>query len=147
MGLLLGKLAVLKERGGARADASLLEQLIGLFGRVAEMAEACETERSRIVMQVGGEAEQSAEMFKLAARMCSVRAVLACGFMWLHNHDELGSFFGSGEWLVLCLARLVDPQGLDRDLVYQEQEEHIADTLRLYHEEKRLFSLVPIQLA
>ena len=54
---------------------------------------------------------------------------------------------GAGDWLVLCLARVVDPDGLDRDLVYQEQEARIADTLRLLYEEKRLFSLIPIQLA
>jgi alkylation response protein AidB-like acyl-CoA dehydrogenase len=145
--LLLRRLVLLKARDGAKPDAFVLDQLIGLTGRVAEMEEACEVERSRIETQYGREAERSVEMFKLAARTCALRAALACGFLWLYNHDELGSFFGAGDWLVLCLARVVDPQGLDRDLVYREQEARIADTLRLYHEEKRLFSLIPIHLA
>ncbi|MGZ6321167.1 MAG: acyl-CoA dehydrogenase family protein [Ktedonobacterales bacterium] len=147
VGLLLRKLALLKERDGAKPSAVVLDQLIGLIGRVVDMEGACEAERSRIQTQYGLEAERSAEMLKLAARTCTLRAVLACGYMWLYNHDELNASFAAGDWLVLCLARVVDPQGLDRDLVYQEQEARIADTLRLYHEEKRLFSLIPIQLA
>jgi hypothetical protein len=144
---LLRRLALLEERDGAKPDAFVLDQLIGLIGRIAEMEEACEAERSRIETQYGPEAERSAEMFKLAARICALRAVLACGYMWLYNRDDLGSFLAAGDWLVLCLARVVDPEGLDRDLVYGEQEARIADTLRFYHEEKRLFSLIPIQLA
>ena len=65
---LLRKLALLKERDGAKPDAFVLDQLIGLIGRVAEMEEACEAERSRIETQYGREAERSAEMLKLAAR-------------------------------------------------------------------------------
>lgn len=144
---MLRELALLEERDGAKPDAFVLDQLIGLIGRVAAMEAACEAERSRIETQYGREAERSAEMLKLAVRTCALRAVLACGYMWLYNHDELGSFFASGDWLVLCLARVVDPEGLDGDLVYQEQEARIADTLHLYHEEKRLFSLIPIHLA
>ena len=125
----------------------MLDQLIGLIGRVAEMEEACEAERSRIEARYGGEAERSTEMFKLAARICALRAALACGYMWLYNRDDLGPFFAAGDWLLLCLARVVDPEGLDRDLVYGEQEARIAETLRLYHEEKRLLSLIPIRLA
>jgi hypothetical protein len=147
VGLLRRELAMLKERDGGKPDAFLLGQLIGLIGRVAEMEAACEAERSRIETQYGGEAERSGEMLKLAARTCALRAALACGYLWLHNCDELGAFFAAGDWLVLCLARVVDPEGLDRDLVYQEQEARVADTLRLYHEEKRLFSLIPIHLA
>ena len=146
-GLLVRKLALLKERNGAKTDAFVLDQLIALIGRVAEMEEASEAERSRLQTQYGLEAERSVEMLKLAARTCATRAVLACGFMWIYNRDVLGSCFADGDWLVLCLARVVDPQGLDRDLLYQEQEARIADTLRLYHEEKRLFSLLPIHLA
>jgi hypothetical protein len=147
VGLLLRKLALLKERDGAKPDASVLDQLISLIGRVGEMEKACEAERSRIGTQYGREAERSVEMFKLAARTCALRAVLACGFLWLYNYDELDAFFAAGDWLVLCLARVIDPQGLERDLVYREQEARIADTLRVYHEEKRLFSLIPIRIA
>ena len=144
---LLRELALLKERGGAKPEAFVLDQLIGLVGRVAVMEEACQAERLRIQSQYGQGAERSAEMLKLAARTCALRAVVACGSMWLYSRDELGSFFAAGDWLLLCLARVVDPDGLDRDLVYQEQEARIADTLRLLYEEKRLFSLIPIHLA
>jgi alkylation response protein AidB-like acyl-CoA dehydrogenase len=145
--LLVRKLALVKACDGAKPYAFVLDQLIALVKRIAEMEEAGEAERSRLQTQYGLEAERSVVMFKLAARTCALRAVLTCGFMWIYNRDELGSFFRDGDWLVLCLARVVDPEGLDRDLLYQEQESRIADTLRLYHEENRLFSLIPIHLA
>ena len=147
VGLLRRELGLLKERAGAKPDAFLLDQLIGLIGRVAEMAEACAAERSRIETRYGAEADRSAEMLELAARTCALRAALACGYLWLYNRDELGPFFAAGDWLLLSVVRVVDPEALDRDLVYQEQEARIADTLRLYHEENRLFSLIPIHVA
>jgi alkylation response protein AidB-like acyl-CoA dehydrogenase len=87
------------------------------------------------------------ELFSLAKQYCVLHAAAACLHMWLYNRKHLGNFFAQGEWLVLCLHKLMmtfqpslkPPSSADRDNIAQELQ-------RLYDED-RLFSIVPFELA
>ncbi|MGI5326120.1 acyl-CoA dehydrogenase family protein [Actinomadura nitritigenes] len=42
-----------------------------------------------------------------ARRYCELHAMVSCMLTWLHNHREFGGAFAGGQWLVLCLQRLL----------------------------------------
>jgi hypothetical protein len=68
--------------------------------------------------------------------------------MWLHNRETLGEFFAQGEWLVLCLQRLMAIFDPSRRL--QAETPYVANVARELvrrYEENRLFSIIPLQLA
>ncbi|MEM8807345.1 MAG: acyl-CoA dehydrogenase [Cyanobacteria bacterium P01_G01_bin.38] len=90
--------------------------------------------------------EQSYESFELAKQYCRLHAATACLLMWLNNRQALGNFFAQGEWLVLCLHRLLSPSGTPNPLPPSYYENAYQVLLRLYTEDK-LFSIVPFQLA
>jgi hypothetical protein len=67
--------------------------------------------------------------------------------MWLYNRDLIGGFFAKGEWLVLSLHRLLRTIRPLPYIISELYEENIARELVKLHQENKLFSLVPIQLA
>ncbi|MWA04251.1 acyl-CoA dehydrogenase [Actinomadura sp. LD22] len=42
-----------------------------------------------------------------ARKYCELHAMVSCMLTWLHNHREFGGAFADGQWLVLCLQRLL----------------------------------------
>ncbi|TMQ96613.1 acyl-CoA dehydrogenase [Actinomadura soli] len=42
-----------------------------------------------------------------AKRYCELHAMFSCVLTWLHNRHEFGGPFAEGQWLVLCLQRLL----------------------------------------
>jgi alkylation response protein AidB-like acyl-CoA dehydrogenase len=91
--------------------------------------------------------DQTFESFEQAKQYCRIHAATACIHMWRYNRHHLSPFFAQGEWLVLCLDRLIaqwSPQRPAVPLAYYGAV--AAELLELYRTD-RLFSIVPFQLA
>ncbi len=90
---------------------------------------------------------QSPELFEIAKKYCHLHAAACCLHMWIYNRKLLGDFFAKGEWLVLSIHRLLKTI---RPLPYsisEEYSENVAQEMVQLHQEDKLFSIVPIQLA
>ena len=126
-------------------EGSTLELIVE---RVRAVLDEVESQRERVKASLGDNGfNKSPEMFEQAERYCVLEAAACCVHMWVHNREVLGEFFGRGDWLVLSLERLLVRLGRRRAILPREHEERVAGELeRLYHE-RRLFSVVPFQLA
>ncbi len=91
--------------------------------------------------------DQSFESFEAAKDYCRIHAATACILMWLHNRDRLGAFFAQGQWLVLCVDRLLAQVGGQRPAVPGDYYEAMAGELLALHRAEKMFSIVPFQLA
>lgn len=107
-----------------------------------------ENQRERVTASLKDNGfNKSPEMFEQADRYCVLEAAACCVHLWVHNREGLGEFFERGDWLVLSLERLLVRLGRRRTILPSEHEQRVATELeRLYHE-RRLFSVVPFQLA
>ena len=131
--------------GAADVNQTMLQEAIALVEVIREELDAQDEQIAQSGFEHGH--DQSFESFELAKHYCRLHAGLACVQMWLHNRHQLGDFFAKGEWLVLCLHRLLSQKRLDLPPVAEAYYEAIAEEmLRLYHEDK-MFSIVPFQLA
>ncbi|TDC76660.1 acyl-CoA dehydrogenase [Actinomadura sp. 7K507] len=54
-----------------------------------------------------------------AKRYCELHAMLSCVLTWIYNRHEFGGAFADGQWLVLCLQRLL--QRAQPDTVLSEE--------------------------
>jgi alkylation response protein AidB-like acyl-CoA dehydrogenase len=126
-------------------DAEVLAKLIDLGNLVWEELNAHDEQITHSKFEFGH--DQSPELFEIAKKYCTLHAAAACLHMWLYNRQLLGDFFAKGEWLVLSLHRLLR---VVRPLPYFISEiyvENVAQELLKLHQEDKLFSIVPFQLA
>ncbi|HBB32493.1 MAG TPA: isovaleryl-CoA dehydrogenase [Cyanobacteria bacterium UBA8803] len=126
-------------------DAQILEQAISLSSAVLEELDGLDNIIANSGFEYGH--DQSPELFELAKKYCALHTAAACVHMWIYNRKALGEFFAKGEWLVLCLHRLLRPW---RPLPYsisQAYSENMAQELLTLYRENKMFSLVPFQLA
>jgi alkylation response protein AidB-like acyl-CoA dehydrogenase len=91
--------------------------------------------------------DQSFESFEQAKHYCRIHAATACLHMWLHNRRHLGDFFAQGQWLVLCIDRLLAQWLPTRPAVPVAYYDAVADELLRLYDAEKLFSIVPFQLA
>ena len=91
--------------------------------------------------------EQSYESFELAKHYCQLHAAAACIYMWRYNRQHLGEFFSQGEWLVLCVHRLLSSVGAPLKSVPLEYYEHVFQELLRLDQADKMFSIIPFQLA
>lgn len=90
----------------------------------------------------------SSEASELSQEFCLCHAAAACYYLWASNRHLLTADFASGEWLVLCLARLAKRICAQRDLpTLALYREHVAAAMLGRLEKNCLFSLFPVQLA
>ncbi|QXJ24312.1 acyl-CoA dehydrogenase family protein [Actinomadura graeca] len=76
-----------------------------------------------------------------ARRYCELHAMVSCMLTWVHNRQEFGGPFAGGEWLVLCLQRLL--QRVQPDTVLSEGFlPTLEDAMFLGFDERRWFSLL-----
>jgi alkylation response protein AidB-like acyl-CoA dehydrogenase len=102
---------------------------------------------SELMVKYGSGLSEEPEMFDLAERHCTLHAAATCLHMWLYNRKHPGEFFAQGEWLVLCLERLLSPfKQLDAQLT-AAYEANLANELVRLFDADQLFSIIPIQLA
>lgn len=89
----------------------------------------------------------SVKGFTLSKTYCILHAAAVCYYMWLFNRSSLNDAFTSGEWLVLCLSRLLKMLSPQEEVLSLAAYETKASTdLVQFLHENRLFSLFPIQL-
>lgn len=127
-----------------KAILELLRRLVGLRGRFDAEVRALDDARD----WKPGSIRRSA----LAERYCLFVAAGACAGLWFHNRDRLEGFPARGDWLVLCLARLVagaertpdaGPDPAARAGAEDAAWEEMVDCVR----GRRLFSLLRFPLA
>ncbi|MGH3239875.1 MAG: acyl-CoA dehydrogenase family protein, partial [Spirillospora sp.] len=80
-----------------------------------------------------------------AKRYCELHAMLSCTLTWLHNRDWFSGPFADGQWLVLCLQRLLQRAQPDT-LLSEEMLPSLEDAMfRAFDEgEGRWFSLLSL---
>jgi alkylation response protein AidB-like acyl-CoA dehydrogenase len=126
-------------------DADLVSKLINLGNLLLEELDAHDVAIANSKFEFGH--EQSPEMFEIAKKYCTLHASACCLHMWLYNRNLLGDFFAKGEWLVLSLHRLLRTIRSLPYTISQTYSENVAQELVKLHQENKLFSIVPIQLA
>jgi alkylation response protein AidB-like acyl-CoA dehydrogenase len=128
-------------------DPEVLEKLISLSASVIQVADAIDSiltdERNKKNPAFG----RSPEIFELAHRYSILHAAAACLHMWIFNRTNLGDFFARGEWVVLCLDRLMRVFQPNRALLPRPYVESMAHELLKRFTERRLFSIIELQLA
>jgi alkylation response protein AidB-like acyl-CoA dehydrogenase len=129
------------------ASGATVDNLVSLTRLLLAEIDRRDATLSELKVKYGPALSEEPEMFDLAERHCTLHAAATCLQMWLYNRHHLGDFFASGEWLVLCLDRLLSPFSRLNPQVTSAYEENVANELvRLFHADK-LFSIAPLQLA
>ena len=136
--------------GPSGLEPATISEISDLVGRViAESGELHRRLREITASQAGnrGTLDKSPEIVELAKRYCSLNAAAACVQIWIYNRERFGDFFARGEWLVLCLGRLMKAFDFRTTVTPRPYTANVAlELLRLYHE-NRMFSLIPFKLA
>ena len=139
-----------KLEGRSGIEPATLGEISDLVGRVtAEVGELQRRLRKLTAGQAGngGALDKSPEIIELAKRYCFLNAAAACVQIWIYNREGLDEFFARGEWLVLCLGRLLKAFDSRAAVTARPYAANVAcELLRLYREH-RMFSLVPFKLA
>jgi hypothetical protein len=78
-----------------------------------------------------------------ARRYCELHAMVSCMLTWLHNHREFGGAFAGGQWLVLCLQRLLQRAQPD-GVLSEEFLPSLEDAMFRSFDERRWFSLLSL---
>jgi alkylation response protein AidB-like acyl-CoA dehydrogenase len=125
-------------------SAEVLEQIKALTGILLEELNAIDDIVANSAFEFGH--DQSPELFDSAKKYCTLHAGASCVHMWLHNRQRLGDFFGKGEWLVLSLNRLLQPFGRSQR-IEPTYIENVASELVKLHQDSKMYSIVPFQLA
>lgn len=132
-------------------DDRVLQQLIGLTSAVIAEIDAQDELLANSAFEYGH--DQDPELFELAKKYCMLNAAAACVHMWVYNRQILGNFFASGEWLVLCLNRIMQTVHPSQRVAVMGAPtlrgyiDNVAQELLKLYSEDKLFSIVPFQLA
>jgi len=125
----------------------LLEKIISLAERVIEEANALDRTLTDETVKKDMAFTKSPENFELANRYCILNAAAACAHTWLYNRGTLGDFFAKGEWLALCLDRLMRTFQPHRAISSRPYVGEVAQEMVRRYKEGRLFSVIELQLA
>jgi alkylation response protein AidB-like acyl-CoA dehydrogenase len=97
--------------------------------------------------------KESPEIFNYAKHFCTLHAAIACINMWLYNQHDVSDFFKKGEWLVLCLKRILsssisleESTKTHADITLPLYEDNLSYELQDLYIKNKLFSIIPIQL-
>lgn len=129
----------------AKVDPNVLEKLISLGHLILEELDAHDEIIAHSKFEFGH--NQSPELFEITQKYCTLHAAASCLHMWVYNRQILGEFFAKGEWLVLSLHRLLRSVRPLPYFISEEYVENVAQELLKLHQEDKLFSIVPFQLA
>ncbi len=131
----------------AAGGGSPVPSLVAQAERVLALRQAADDEQREVEARLGRDYSRSPEMFEQAERYCLLEAAACCLHLWLHNREHLGEFFGRGDWLALCLERILKKLGERGVAVAGGTEGRVwGEMVRLY-EGDRMFSAVPFRLA
>lgn len=128
-------------------EAPALREIIELSEALLAEIETGNRALTDLISREGYSFSTAPEAFELARRYITLHAGAACLYLWLHNRNELDEFFARGEWLALCLNRILTSFQPWRSAPPQHFVENIVRQMKKLYEEDRLFSLIPLQLA
>ena len=128
-------------------DGSAPRQIVELSEELLAETEAWSRALTELISRHGSAFCTAPEAFELARRYISLHAGAACLHLWLHNRDEFDEFFARGEWLALCLNRILNLFQPRRPSPPTEFVDNVTQQMKKLYEEDRLFSLIPMQLA
>lgn len=119
----------LKDLKAANLNTKVLEQITALTECVIAEVNAHDEQIANSAFEFGH--DQSPELFEIAKNYCALHAAASCVHMWIYNREILGEFFADGEWLVLCLNRLLQPLGIhkSRPIILGKSYSRNAQTL------------------
>jgi len=146
----IAKIAALKDSDDKTLDQSVVSQVLELAQVILEEIDLQDELITHSAFEHGH--DQSYESFELAKQYCRLQAAIACILMWLYNRNlsgaqALGSFFDSGEWLVISLHRLLSHFRMSLPAPSPAYYENVAQELLQLHKADKMFSIVPFQLA
>lgn len=128
-------------------NPALKDDLKLLLKRFAQERKAVDQAIRELVARQG-DIHITTEGFELAKLHCILHAASACYYLWLFNRSVLQSDFARGDWLVLCLIRLLKLLFPREEMVssapYSEQV--LSTFLQQFHA-NRMFSVAPLQFA
>lgn len=145
-----GRLALLNRgrdavlQGLAEAELALVrlpssELVRELQGQAEAIGRSLEVLRAELS---GRPARRSWELFELSRRYGALFTACAILQLWLHNRQAVDEFFEKGEWVALCLHRLLGNTPARHPL------ERVAEARMLeLHRQNRMFSLFDFALA
>lgn len=129
------------------ACSALKDDLKILLKRFAQERKAIDQAIRELVAR-HGDIHVTTEGFELAKFHCILHAASACYYLWLFNRSVLESDFARGDWLVLCLTRLLKLLSPREEIVssapYTEQ---VLSTFLRSFQTNRMFGIVPFQFA
>ncbi|MEC4812785.1 MAG: acyl-CoA dehydrogenase [Scytonema sp. PMC 1069.18] len=128
-------------------DSEVLMRLISFANQIIEEMSEQHTMLTSVKSRYGRQYDKSPELFDLAAKHCTLHTAAACLHMWLHNRKQLGDFFAKGEWLVLCLDKLMMSFHHSSSPLPVSFRENVAQELLNLYQQDQLFSIVPLQLS
>ena len=128
-------------------EGSVLPEIVESSEALVAEMETWRRALAELISREGQAFSTTPEAFELARRYIMLHAAATCLYLWLHNRNEFDEFFARGEWLVLCLDRLLRQFQPRRPAPTSAFVENIAQQMMSLYEENRLFSLIPTQLA
>ncbi len=128
-------------------DAEVLQKIIDLTYILNQLINIKNEFLIKQNMNYIAKYSKSAELFDLAKSYCILHTSVACIQIWLHNRKTLGEFFAKGEWLVLCLTRLIEKLQPSLESAPEYLWENVGNQLVKLYTENNMFSIVPFKLA
>ncbi|MFA1541120.1 acyl-CoA dehydrogenase family protein [Actinomadura monticuli] len=127
-------LSAANAHAGPGVAAELKDLVAGIGGLRAKVDEGIRTSE--------GDTSSVAALAR-AKRYCELHAMVSCMLTWLHNRHAFGGAFAEGQWLVLCLQRLL--QRAQPDAVLSEEFlPSLEDVMFRASGERRWFSLLSL---
>ena len=133
--------------GKGEVDAATLSELSGLTRRVTEEIGKLHRSLKQIIADNAAALDKSPEVVELSKQYCFLNAAAACLQIWIYNRVRLDELFACGEWLVLCLDRLLKVFDSLAALTPRPHAANVAQGLLRLYREDRMFSIIPFELA
>lgn len=134
-------------KSGRDVDGNVLEEVIVLTKEVVKEVDALYRSLRELTVEKCLALDKSVELYEMSKRYCALHAAAACAHMWIHNRTKSDEFFAKGEWLALCLAKLLTTFDPSRVLLSSPHVASVARELEKLYRQNRLFSLNPYALA
>lgn len=97
-------------------------------------------------LPVGVTGNIPAEYYRYAEKYAILHVASACVNIWLNNRGHFKSYFEQGEWVSLCLSRLLDRLNATGHPFKAQMADNMVGEICSLHKENKLFSLYPISL-
>jgi hypothetical protein len=128
-------------------EGPALQEIVELSEALLAEIETWDRALAELIARKGHAYSTAPEAFELARRYITLHAGAACLYLWLHNRDAFDEFFARGEWLALCLNRILTSFQPSRPAPPARFVDNVTQQMKKLYEADRLFSIIPMQLA